>query len=409
MPSPPSRAEFAQIVIDFLKAEGETRPMQLNEATFHLVCGAPTEVMSFAYLGHAYSEFCEANGENAARILRRRLWSMVRTEGPPNAETLSRCVVPRIRDLAWFAAVRRQAQIELGLEGEALEQLLLPYQPINEEMGVHLAFELPTSVTEITHETLKSWGSSFEVLYPKALENLRERSLEGFEESEPGVFVSPFRDSLDASRIVLVEDIAELPLKGAPVAIAPTHDTLFISGADDVKGLQAIANWAEEAILEPRSHSGVTFRLEAGVWKPWLPAPTHPAFAKLRLMQLQTLASAYARQKELLEAAYVGVDDPPFIATVRAFRSGTGAIFTACAWTEGVSALLPRTDRIDFVRLGPDGTTRDAKVWSTTYEAALQRLTGLMVATDEVPERWRVKGFPDEAVLEQLAEEGKLP
>lgn len=404
-----SREAFAQQVMDFLKQEGEQRAMTVHEGTFTLIAGDGQDGTSFAYLGHLYKEYVEANGENAPRLFKRRLWSMVRRAGELDRERVLSAVLPRCRDRAWFSAVRRQAELELGGDEPVIDTLMLPHAELNDELAVHLAYELPTSVTELGNETLQSWGVPFELLLKRAVENLRQRSLEGFEEAEPGVFLSPFRDTLDASRMLLTDDIAELPVKGAPIALAPTHDTLFITGEEDAQGLQTMAAWAEEALLEPRPHTAIAFKLDAGRWTPWLPPMTHPAWAKLKMLSLQTVASAYARQKEILDALLTANGHDIFVATLRAFRTPSSHIFTACAWTDGVEALLPQTDRIDFIRMPPDGDTKNATVWSTSFEVAQRYVGELMIPTGDVPQRFRVAAFPEQPTLEKMVDEGKLP
>jgi hypothetical protein len=96
------------------------------------------------------------------------------------------------------------------------------------------------------------------------------------------------------------------------------------------------------------------------------------------------------------------------VATLRAFRSPGGDVFTACAWQDGLEALLPQTDRIDFVRPGEGTSPQAAKVWSTSFDVARRTLPELMQPIGDLPERWRVKGFPTDAQLEQMALEGKL-
>ena len=341
-------------------------------------------------------------------MLHRRFWSSIRNDTVATTEQVLKGVLPRVRDRAWFSAVRRQAELELGADESAIDEVTLPFAPINAELAAHLAYELPSSVTEIGPDRLKAWGLTFEELFERAKENLRAASKTPWEEATPGVFVSPFHDSLDATRVVLPELFMAMKLKGKPVFIAPTHDIVFVTGDEDPEGLQQLAVWTEEALLEPRAHTAITFRLVDNVWEKWLPPRGHPAFPKLRLLALQTTASAYSRQKEVLEALLESNGHEILVATLRAFRAPSGDVFTACAWQDGLEALLPQTDRIDFVRPGPGNTATSAKVWSTTFEIARKTLGDLMQPIGDLPERWRVKGFPTDAQLEAMAAEGKL-
>lgn len=400
--------EFAQICADVLRAKGELRPIKLDEARDRLVVGPPEGPVSFIHLLHARPEWEAAPLGARPRVLHRRFWSSIRNDTTANKEHVLRGVLPRVRDRAWFSAVRRQAELELGADEGAIDEVMLPFKPINDELAAHLAYELPSSVTEIGPDRLTAWGLTFDQLFERAKENLRVASAAAWEEATPGVYVSPFHDSLDATRIVLPELFASMKLKGKPVLIAPTHDIVFVTGDEDVEGLQQVGIWTEEALLEPRAHTAIAFRLVDGKWERWLPPRGHPAFAKLKLLALQTTASAYSRQKEVLEALLESNGHEILVATLRAFRAPSGDVFTACAWQDGLEALLPQTDRIDFVRPGPGNTPSSAKVWSTTFDIARKTLGDLMQPIGDLPERWRVKGFPTDAQLEQMALEGKL-
>lgn len=400
--------EFAGVCIDVLRAKGEVRPITADAAKDRLVVGEAPGPVSFIHLRHARNEWDAAPLGAQPRVLHRRFWSAIQGDEAASREQVLRAVLPRLRDRAWFAAVRRQAELELGADEEAIDELMLPHLVLNDDLAVHLAFELPSSVTEIGPDRLEAWDMTFGELFNRAKENLLERSRAAFEEGAPGVFVSPWHDTLDASRMVLPELFTALPVKGAPVAVAPTHDALFVTGDEDVEGLKQVSHWAEEALLEPRAHSAVTFRLEGDSWRPWLPAKTHPAYPRLRVLALQTMASAYSRQKEVLEALLQSNGHALLVATLRAFRAPSGDIFTACAWQEGREALLPQTDRIDFVRPGAGDAPQTAKVWSTTFEVARRTVPNLMQPIGDLPERWRVKDFPTDALLEQMADEGKL-
>jgi hypothetical protein len=402
-----SSGDFAKLAADYLRAQGETRLIAVDSQRDQLVVGTPPEPVSFAFLGHGRKEYQTLPPAERERVLSRRLWSTVR-RGEGSHERRLRSVLPRLRDRAWFSAVRRQAELELGADQAAIDELMLPHLALNDDLAVHLAFELPTSVTEIGADRLAAWGLEFAVVLGHATENLRRRSTLPFEEAAPGVFLSPYRDSFDATRLVLTDVFRGLAVRGAPVVLAPTHDAVFVSGEDDPGGLMQIAIYAEEALMEPRANTAAAYRLEGDLWRPWMPPRQHLAWAKFKMLQLQTLASAYSRQKEVLDALLQANGHEIAVATLRAFRTTQGDVFTATAWVQDAEALLPQTDRVDFVRLGTDGQPDPAQVWSTSFEVARRTLGEAMQPTGDVPERWRVSGFPTAEQLEAMAGEGHL-
>lgn len=406
-----SRAEFARLASEYLRAQGEARPIHFDERRNRLVVGdASAQWTSFIGLDHALAEY-EANAvPEKPRVLARRFWSSVRRASPPTEVDVIRAILPRVRDRAWFSAVRRQAELELGADEEAIDEVMLPHRVLNDELAAHLAFDLPTSVMEIGPDRLEAFGLGFDELFERAVENLRERPRLPFEQPDSSVaaFVSPYRDGFDATRMLLHERFAELPLKGRPVVLAPTHDVVVVAGDEDESALEAIATWGEQALLEPKPHTAHAFRLEGERWRPWLPVRMHRAWQKLKVLQLQSFASAYARQKEVLESLLQANGHAIFVASLRAFRTPGGDIFTSTAWTEGVEALLPQTDRLDFVQPDVEGSGSGGKTWSTTFDVARKTVPHLMQATGDLPERWKVSGFPTPEELEAMAAQGKL-
>lgn len=400
--------EFARTAADVLRARGELRPISLDVERDRLVVGEGDGPISFVHLFRARAEWLAAPMGSKSRVLHRRFWSAVKYDSPPNQEQLLQGVTLRVRDRAWFAAMRRQAELELGADEAAIDGVALPHQVINDEFAVHLAFDLPSSITEIGSDRLAKWGLTFEQLFEHGKKNLREISQAPWEPSTPGFFISPFHDTLDATRIALLpEMVTSLALKGTPIFVAPTHDIAFVTGEDDVEGLMQLAEWTEEALGEPRGHSTMAFRLENGGWKRWLPPTTHAAYSKFVLLALQTTAAAYARQKDILDALLAASGQQILVATLRAFRGPTGALFTGTVWQEGLEMLLPQTDRIEFVRAG-NSVTSPARVWNTSFEVARKTLGDLMQPIGEQPERYLVRRFPSDAQLEAMALEGKL-
>lgn len=391
--------DFARLCTDVLREDGERRLIVQDARRDRLMVGTPPGLVSFIHLKCARNEWEDAPPFTRARVLRRRFWSSILHQAPPTQEQVLERVLPRIRDRAWFAAVRAEAELQRGADQASREEALLPHQEINEELSAHLAYELPGSLAEVGPQHLRAWGLTFERLMARAQQNLRAISQVPWDEPVAGVFVSPFHDTLDATRMLLTDVISAMAVRGRPVFLAPNHDVAFVTGDEDAEGLEQVATWAEEALLEPRAHTAIAFRLVDGVYQQWLPPKGHSAFHKMRLLALQSLAFAYARQKELLEAHQQACGQSVAVEALRAFRGASGEILTTTHWQEGLEALIPQADRIDFVRV------REfvPRVWSTPFARAREIVGQLMLPTQEVPPRWRVKEFPSESQLEEMA------
>jgi hypothetical protein len=403
-----SREKFAESAAEYLRGQGETRPIAIDATHERLVVGEPPGQLSFISLAGAYAEHVASPEADAVRVFQKRFWATIQRASVTKKEDLLRSVLPRIRDRAWFAAVRRQAILELGApSSEALEELVLPHQVLNDDLGVHLAIELSTSVVELNSDRLKAWEMTLDETMTRAKANLLARSPKPFEEHLPGLYVSPWHDGFDASRMVLPELFAPLKVKGLPVVLAPTHDTLLVAGSDDTEALKQLVELAEQGFSSQSAHSGVAFRLEGGTWLPWLPSREHPTWEAFKLLSLQTTAAIHARQQQLLEVLLEANGYAATVPQIRAFRTATGDILTAAAWVDGVSSLLPKTDRIDFVRLGSDDRKEVQAAWSAPFAKAQQILGDMMQPIGDVPERWLVQSFPSEEQLKLLESEGK--
>lgn len=167
-PSP----DFAQVAVEYVKSQGEPRPVAVDVARDRLVVGQPPGPVNFLFLGHARKELLEAPPGERERVLARRFWSSISAGGKPEPKRVLKGILPRLRDRAWFSAVRRQAELELGADETAIDEVMLPHKTLNAELAVHLAYELPTSVMEIGPDRLEAWGVPFDAAYLQAQANL---------------------------------------------------------------------------------------------------------------------------------------------------------------------------------------------------------------------------------------------
>jgi hypothetical protein len=90
--------EFARTTAEFLRAQGETRPIVVDEARNRLVIGVPPQPVSFLSLKHAHAEFLETPEGGRERVLSRRFWSTVQRATTSMVDSVSRAVLPRLRD-----------------------------------------------------------------------------------------------------------------------------------------------------------------------------------------------------------------------------------------------------------------------------------------------------------------------
>lgn len=400
-------ADFAQLATGHLRARGMKREIRYDEPRFCLVVEGDKGLWKFCFLKHGFTEYQAAPPHEKDKVLQRRLWSLFDTGAIPPREEVLKGVLPRLREPVYHAVLERQlaAQVEDPKERALLE---IPYRHLNDELEVNAVFDLPTSAMDVTAARLKAWGMTLPELEATAMENLRARSNEPFRQIATGLFASAWGDGHDAARLLLKEKISKLQVTGEHVAMIPAASVLMVTGSGDEQGLLNMAEIARDAVQDPRGITGVAFVQRDGEWHAWLPPHEHPAYDKLFFLALQSRANAYTQQKELLDAWYEFTGEAQFVSRFSAFRTESGEIYTCTPWTENVDGLLPRTDRIDFVRLVAEGSEQKPKVYPAKFEVALEVVGRLMARTSERPERWKSTGFPTEAELVEMTERSGL-
>jgi hypothetical protein len=401
-----THAEYAQLATEHLRARGMAREIRFDAGRFCLVVEGEGGLWRFCFLKHGFNEFTAAPVHEREKVLQRRLWSLLDNGAIPPREEVLKGVLPRLREPVYHAVLERQLAAQV--ENEAERALLqIPYRHLNDELEVNAVFDLPTSAMDVTASRLSTWKMTFAELEQHALANLRLRSKEPFRQVATGLWASPWGDGHDAARMLLSEEISRLPVKGEHVAMIPAASVLMITGSEDAQALANMAEIARDAVQDPRAITGVTFKRAGDGWHAWLPPHDSPAYDKLYFLALQSRANAYTQQKELLDAWYEYTGEAQFVSRFSAFRTESGDIYTCTPWTEQVDGLLPRTDRIDFVKLVGEGETKP-KVWPARFEIALEVVPHLMTRTAERPERWKTKGFPTEAELALMTQRSGL-
>jgi hypothetical protein len=215
---------------------------------------------------------------------------------------------------------------------------------------------------------------------------------------------SPWRDHYDASRLLILADLIDRDdVDGDLVAMIPNRDTLLVAGSDNAGGLAGLAVLAEEILKDPRPLHGYPLCLRGDDWGPFLPEPDHPCAGGFRRLRLKSLARDYAEQASLLNELYRKTGNDDFPASFSAIENPrSGKMLSYCVWAEGVSTLLPETDRVFFFR--PGGPQNGEVAANGDWERVTQVVGHLMTPLGTYPERYRVEDFPTDAQLSEIAE-----
>jgi hypothetical protein len=290
------------------------------------------------------------------------------------------------------SALARQQLLD-GIMGTQTSRLA-PIRSIGSDLAVDLFADCMGSDIVVEPQQLRDLGLEPGPALALATANLEKRSEGSFTTLGPGVFVSGWNDGCAASRLLLPERIAALPVRGDPVAMVPVRAMLLVTGADDKHGLLTMAAAAAETLaISAEPLSAQPLRLARGQWLDFAPDPVE--FASLHdLMRGQHLRE-YAEQKELLDQLYAQEDDDIFVANYAPMQDRrTGRAFGMTFWADGIASLLPRADVIAFKTA--------AEVILVPWAAALPIVGHRMAETEHYPIRFRVGSFPSVDELEQL-------
>ena len=347
------------------------------------------EEKRFFNLANVYREYCATPSAKRGQALRHyvRSWFANRKRIPASFEDVVLDLLPAVRNRCQFEITRLKAQ------ADGLPFLEWPHRVIADHLTVSLVYALPEAMMQVRQQNLSDWGRSLEEALDAACDNLRQVSHGRWDNSCPGVWVSPWRDNHDASRLVLTDLLQAHHVKGDHVAMVPNRDTLIVTGSGDEAGLAHMAMLAERALDHGRPITCLAFLLDNGTWLPWLPDSDHPLHDHFHLLQLQSFGGDYAAQKDLLDAVHEKTGQNIWVASYSAVKSDeTGKAHSYCVWTRGVEALLPQTDEVYFVV--PEGEKEGSVVARASW-GQVQRLVGhLMERQGGYPVRYRVKGFP---------------
>jgi hypothetical protein len=397
---PPSREKFAKLVMEQLRKAGSDGKMNYDEEQFLIERGSA----GFVNLANLYHEYCQVPRAERERVLARFIRGCIGTSGfelPEDFADVHPDLLPVVRSRFYLESVALQTQTRGG------EAVAVPQQAIGDHLALSLVYDLPQAMRSIIQEDLDKWGVSFYEAAEAARENLEQMGKVSFaslqSEAGEGVFISANGDNYDASRLLLIDLVKKMPVRGDYIAMVPNRDTLVLTGSEDEAGLSVMCQLAEDSFQKPRPISTIAVKLVDGEWESWLPESTSPVYAKFRELRLRTLGMEYNDQKELLEQIHVHAGLGLFVAGYSAIQhQETGRISSYCVWSEGVKSLLPETD--DVILLRPEGAAKAQVVAAGGFARVRQVAGDLMQPTGTYPERYRVLEFPSES---QLAEIGK--
>jgi hypothetical protein len=378
---------FALLVIEGLRRAGESRPIHFEKDRLRLMVGG-----NAFPLATFYQEYRSASQHVRTTVVRRAVQSWrvepaPRTAAAVSLERLLPMLLPR-------------AALELLILG-AEEDAGLPHHVIGEHLAATIGLGLSGDAKPLSRRELAKAGIEFDVGWNAACENLRRKQSSPWRQIAPSCFACESDDGTAAARMLLPEAIAELRLTSEIVAIPLAPDRLLAAGSDDAAGLAKLADFARSEFQRGPAISGFAFLWSGGSWQPWLPHPDHPAYAALKLLQMETLARDYVQQARFLEELSRIAGEAICLASYSAMQDDrTGKPLSFTVWPEGLEILLPRADEVVFFQ--PDATGETGRILARLPWPHVERTLGdLLEPLDSYPPRYLVRDFP---APERLAE-----
>ncbi len=390
----PSQDDFAKQMMRGLREAGQADELRYEPAEFRIVQLRDGEQVGVVNLGNMFQAYLAVERQHRAEHLKHCVRVAMRLNPELPADFAE--ARPNLRPKLWSRAITENMRLQRLYTEVPEDGLDLPCQPIGEHVLACLAYDWPESVQSINQENLEQWGVTVYEALEAAKENLESSTLTMAKIGD-NLYSFVSGDSYDAVRLLLLDRIKEFDLAGSPVAMIPNRDSILITGSDDAVGLAMMAELAAKGLEEPYSLSGVPLILDDGEWMDWMPSAGHPSYSRFRELELNFLGSQYFEQKQLLDAAHERGGIDVFVASFSAATRPEGGPVSFCVWGEGVDALLPVTQKVAFLHKGSENMAVFGD-WTRVMEAAGE----LMELTDHYPRRYRVREFPDRAILDAI-------
>ena len=271
-------------------------------------------------------------------------------------------------------------------------------RPLAGDLVIALVCDRPTSMAYVNEHDLPKWQVSFDQALADALDNLRGLPEHGgWKALGQGVWSGEWGDAYDSSRILLPDLIHRVGVRD-PVVAVPFRNALLLTSAGNEAGIALMAKAIQKHSDDnQRWLSFQPLRLHGTHWQPHVPLVAVDAWHQLNL---RNESGANDNQKELLDALHArrGVD--LFVAAYQMLARDDLGTLSFSVWTDQVDTLLPRTEFIVFNPLGQD----TADLVLVAWDQASTIVGELMEPTEHMPERVRVRRFPDAAQLARLRE-----
>jgi hypothetical protein len=333
---PPERDEdrFARRLVDALAAAHPQIRVAYDRDRFELLHVDAAANGQRMFLANGFIEYQRLEPPEQGVHIDNLVRFIAESRSPaPTGEAALDLLLPVVRARADLLAVT--AQQEGGFAYARASR------PFCETMLVMLAVDTPAAIRLVTDGDLDDLGLTFEDALGIAVGHLDERGSHSFGQLAEGTFVSNCGDYYDASRVLIPEIFAQLPVRGNPVAIVQARSAVLVTGSEDIDGLAMIAGFAlEDFDQNERAVALSPIELVDGRWQPFAVGAHHPP--AVRNLVPRQLAWAYGATQSAVQEL---LGDDIYVANALLVEQD-GRAATAATWAAGVPTACPLVDAL---------------------------------------------------------------
>lgn len=389
----PSPEKFARMVLRAFADAGYAEPLRYDAADFRLVGADGKSVVH--NLHNVYREYqAAARGERQA-VLDLYVRAFMTAGLPATFTEACASLLPLLRGRATLEYLRFKS---MSLPDNAAADASAPFSA---DSVIMLAYDTELSIQTLTGQTLRDWGVSFDVALAAAIDNLRDITVSHFVQIAPGVHVGAWDDAYETSRILFADIFYQLQVGGEPLVMMPTRNRLLVASANDRDAQLRMLTLAHEMAEEGRIVSALMYRFEHGKAVEHTPDDAE-VLASLEELKRSYLADDYASQKTLLDEQFDRDGTDVFVASYQLLRKqDDGRTISYGVWTESVDTLLPEVELVALSSGGADGAAAETKL--VAWAELRAEVKELRLSEEGYPARYRLKTFPDKALIARLA------
>ena len=289
------------------------------------------------------------------------------------------------------------------------------WAPFVGDLVTAVGIDSQNGIASVMRANLDHLGVDLDVALQRAMDNFRKQAprLVFVEERRlpPGVFHSDSASDYQASMLLLPEQLPKLPEgSGDPVISVPGRNSMWLTGSRNEAGIAALVDVGEKSLTSVHHRcSAMLLRLSGETWTPFIPDVNENLRSKYQTLLKKQEAVNYGEQTTLLAKLLQARGEDSHVAPFNLVVNGEHSKSWA-AWPSHADRFITRADFIVFVDqiVGTSGLATGSKCMiEVAWDDAFSLVRDLMEEIPDIyPPRYRVRRYPDPAMLSELERRG---